>query len=231
MPASIAENLASVRHRMAEAERRSGRPAGAVALVAVSKTQPPPAVREAMAAGQRVFGENRVQEALAKIEAVGAGAEWHLIGHLQTNKAKLVPGRFQAVQTVDSVKLARALGEQAAAQGAALDVMLQLNWTREASKSGIQEWGALREVLECLRGTPALRCTGLMTIPDPAYDERRTREHFALVRELLERLRREAEAGPAFKDLSMGMSHDFEWAIEEGATIVRIGTAIFGARR
>lgn len=230
MSAPIAENLAAVRRRIAEAERRAGRPAGSVALIAVSKSQPARAIQEALQAGQRVFGENRVQEALEKIASTGAGADWHLIGHLQSNKAKLVPGRFKAVQTVDSVKLATALGAHAAALGAVLEVMVQLNWTREATKSGVQDWDGLRDVLACMHGLPALRATGLMTIPDPSFGERQTREHFALVSGLLERARRELDPGPQFRELSMGMSHDFEWAIEEGATVVRVGTAIFGTR-
>jgi hypothetical protein len=230
LPASIADNLAAVRHRMTEAARRAGRPADAVTLVAVSKTQPPQAVQAALAAGQRIFGENRVQEALAKMDAVGDGPLWHLIGHLQTNKAKWVPGRFDTVQTLDSERLAQALDTHAHGREGPLKVLLQLNLTREATKSGVADWDALCRLLESVRRCTSLLPTGLMTLPDPALSESETRAHFAQVRGMLERVRRELDPGPAFRELSMGMSHDFEWAIEEGATLVRVGTAIFGQR-
>jgi hypothetical protein len=237
--AAIAENLAAVRHRMAEAARRAARPAEAVTLIAVSKTQPPEAVRQALAAGQRDFGENRVQEALAKMDAVGpgpgagSGPRWHLIGHLQTNKAKLIAGRFDTVHTVDSARVAEALNAHpraGAATPAPLKVLLQLNLTREPTKSGVADWDGLCRLLEAVRGCAGLLPVGLMTVPDPALSEAETRAHFAQVRGLLERLQRDLAPGPAFRELSMGMSHDFEWAIEEGATAVRVGTAIFGQR-
>ncbi len=230
MAPSIAENLAAVRLRMADAARRAGRAADAVMLVAVSKTQPPEAVRAALAAGQRVFGENRVQEALAKIEAVGPGPAWHLIGHLQTNKAKLVPGRFACVQSVDSERLAQALDAHARGLPQPLPVLLQLNLTREPTKAGVGDWDALARLLGTVRQCSGLSAAGLMTIPDPALPESETRAHFAQVRDLLERAQRECAPGPRFRELSMGMSHDFEWAIAEGATLVRVGTAIFGQR-
>jgi hypothetical protein len=227
---AIAANLATVRQRIADAARRAGRRAQDVTLVAVSKTQPGAAVRDAIAAGQRDFGENRVQEALAKMDAVGPGPVWHLIGHLQTNKARLVPGRFALVQSLDSDKLAVALDSRARELAVALPVLLQLNWSGEATKAGLRDWDAVAALLERLAGCAALRPVGLMTIPDPAATEAATRAHFAQVRGLLERIRREIAPGPDFRELSMGMSHDFEWAIEEGATLVRIGTAIFGSR-
>ena len=235
MPPSIAENLAAVRSRMAEAARRAGRNPDDVRLIAVSKTHPAEAVREAMAAGQRLFGENRVQEAVAKIEAVGqpaagGGPEWHLIGHLQTNKAKLVPGRFHAVHSVDSERLAKALSSHVATGTPKLQVFLQLNLHREASKSGAEDYLAAGQLLAAIRQMPGLEPVGLMTIPDPALSEPLTRAHFAEVRGMLEQLRADFAPGPAFRELSMGMSHDFEWAIAEGATLVRVGTAIFGAR-
>lgn len=232
-PAAIAENLAAVRHRIAEAARRAGRPPEAVTLVAVSKTQPAQAVREALAAGQRDFGENRVQEGLAKMDEVGPGPRWHLIGHLQTNKARLVPGKFDTVQSVDSARVAEALnaGVRGGAHPQPLKVMLQLNLDREPTKSGAADWEELRALLDALRACARLLPVGLMTIPDPALGEAQTRAHFAQVRGLLERAQRELAPGPQFRELSMGMSHDFEWAIEEGATVVRVGTAIFGARQ
>ena len=230
MPASIADNLAAVRHRIAEAARRSGRPAESVTLVAVSKTHPAEAVREALAAGQRVFGENRVQEAVAKIESVGAGAEWHLIGHLQTNKAKQVPGNFAVVHSVDSERLAQALHSHCPPGAQPLKVLLQLNLHREATKSGMRDEEEARRLLEAIGKMPGLTPVGLMTIPDPGLPEGETRKHFAEVRGMLGRLQQAVSPGPAFGELSMGMSHDFEWAIEEGATLVRVGTAIFGQR-
>lgn len=232
---SIAENLAVVRERIDQAARRSDRPASSVRLIAVSKTQPASAVSEAFAAGQRDFGENRVQEALEKMRDTPAEVQWHLIGHLQSNKAKFVPGAFVQVHTVDSARLAMALDRHARAGGMQrvarpLDVLLQANLTGESSKSGVQEDAGLEGLLTATLACPSLRPVGLMTIPDPAYDERATRNVFARLRELLERLRSACGAGIAFRELSMGMSHDFEWAIAEGATLVRVGTAIFGAR-
>jgi PLP dependent protein len=227
---SIAENLALVRDRIATAARRSGRAPDSVRLIAVSKTQPPAAIAEAFAAGQRDFGENRVQEALAKQPDAPAGATWHLIGHLQSNKAKLVPGAFAVVHSVDTGKLAAAL-DRHAQPSQPTDVLLQANLSGEASKSGVNDAASLEPLLlETLR-CRGLRAVGLMTIPDPEYTEVQTRDVFARLRESLARLRAATGAGDAFRELSMGMSHDYEWAIEEGATLVRVGTAIFGARR
>jgi PLP dependent protein len=231
MPASIADNLAAVRERIAAAARRAGRAPESVRLLAVSKTQPAAAVLEALAAGQRLFGENRVQEAVAKMDQTGPGPEWHLIGHLQSNKARLVPGRFAAVHSLDSVHLADALQRHAAAAGVRLPVLIQLNWEHEASKSGVSGEADLRRLVEHLRrDCPALALTGLMTIPPPELGEAETRRAFAAVRALHAGLLVEFGLGEGFRELSMGMSHDFEWAIAEGATLVRVGTAIFGAR-
>ena len=233
MTTSIAENLAAVRDRIAAAAKAAGRDAGEITLIAVSKEKPAEVVVEALRAGQRVFGENRVQEALAKIETVAEEveqAEWHLIGHLQTNKARMIPGRFAAVHTLDSERLARALNRHAESAGVVLDVFIQLNLAREASKSGVREMGELGRLLECVLECGALRPRGLMTLPDPALDEAGTRAHFAQVRELNIKVGGEFGLGPNFNELSMGMSHDFLWAIAEGATMVRVGTAIFGAR-
>ncbi len=225
----IADNLAVVRERIAQAARRGGRDADAVSLVAVSKTKPLAAVMEAYAAGQRLFGENRVQEALPKIEQAPSDTKWHMIGHLQTNKARQIPGAFTTVQSVDSEKLARALSKHVP-DGEVLDILLQLNWSQEASKAGITDEDGLRQVLPVVLGLPGLRLTGLMTIPDPDDSEAQTRRCFADIRELHARMQQEFGLGETFGELSMGMTQDFEWAIEEGATIVRVGTAIFGAR-
>lgn len=241
----IIDNLALVRGRIADAARAAGRPAESVRLMAVSKTRPPEAVIAAWRAGQRLFGENRVQEAQDKIAAVAAllakdplgggpavadPPEWHLIGHLQTNKARAVPGVFQGVQSVDSERVARALERQCALSDATLQVCLQLNLDAEQSKSGVGAYPALLELAQAVLECPHLVLSGLMTIPDPSLDESGTRTVFARVRTLHEQLRGELDLGPTFCELSMGMSHDYVWAIAEGATVVRVGTAIFGAR-
>jgi hypothetical protein len=231
MPASIADNLAAVRERIAEAARRAGRTPESVRLLAVSKTKPAGAVLEAFRAGQRLFGENRVQEALAKMDECGPGPEWHLIGHLQSNKARLVPGRFAALHSLDSGPLADALQRHAEAAQASLPVLIQLNWGQEASKSGITDEAGLRRLVEHVRtACPRLVLSGLMTIPPLELSERETRAIFAQVRTLHAGLQAGFALGAAFCELSMGMSHDFEWAIAEGSTLVRVGTAIFGAR-
>ena len=239
-PSQIAENLGDVRDRIAGAALRSHRDAGLVTLVAVSKTQPVEAVQAAWEAGQRVFGENRVQEALEKMAPAPPEAQWHLVGHLQTNKARKVAGKFAMVHSLDSLELARELDKRQGAWVAAetpgpetsvLDVLVQLNWTGEETKSGIRSMAEMADLMAVVRGCSHLRLRGLMTMPDPAFDERATRLHFAHIRELLVTVRNEFGLGKEFDQLSMGMTHDFEWAIEEGATIVRVGTAIFGQRR
>jgi pyridoxal phosphate enzyme (YggS family) len=230
MTESVADNLARVNARIAEAAKAAGRSPEEITLIAVSKEKPAEAVAEALRAGQRIFGENRVQEALAKIEAVPREAEWHLIGHLQSNKARMIPNRFAAVHTLDSERLAHALNRHAEAAGIVLDVFLQLNLAAEPTKSGVKTLAELGPLLEAALGCGALRLRGLMTLPDPTLSEGETRRHFGEVRELQNKVRAEFGLGPAFSELSMGMSHDFEWAIAEGATMVRVGTAIFGAR-
>jgi pyridoxal phosphate enzyme (YggS family) len=230
MPETIADHLALVRERIAQAARRSGRAPEAVTLVAVTKTQPAARVREAFEAGQRVFGENYVREALAKMAELPPGAVWHLIGHLQTNKVRLAVGHFPWIESVDSARLARALEQRARESGLVLDVLAQVNWSHEATKSGVTDPDALRVLAEEWGACRALRLRGLMTIPDPAFGERELRRCFAGMRALREALAAEFGLGERLTELSMGMSHDYEWAIEEGATIVRVGTAIFGAR-
>ena len=235
---TIAENLAGLKASIAEAAAAAGRAPQEVALIAVSKTKPAEAVAEALAAGQRVFGENRVQEALSKMDGVPPEAEWHLVGHLQTNKARQIPGRFALVHSLDSERLALALAnametrpmEDRAQDGAKLGVLIQLNLDGEATKSGVGDDAQLRRLVATVLGCAALDLRGLMTMPDPALDESETRRHFARVCGLQETLRAEFGLDPSFRELSMGMSHDYRWAIAEGATMVRIGTAIFGAR-
>jgi len=227
---TIADNLALVRDRIAAATRRCGRPTSSVRLVAVSKGQSVAAIAQAYAAGQRDFGENRVQEALAKRPDAPPGIVWHMIGHVQVNKAKQVPGLFQFVHSVDSVRLLEALDRHAVAAGRTVDVLLQANLSGESSKAGVRDTAGLEPLLAAALICRALRPVGLMTTPDPAGGEAQTRAVFRRLREALESLRVACGAGQIFRELSMGMSHDYEWAIAEGATLVRIGTAIFGPR-
>ncbi len=222
----IQERLAAVRRRIEAAAARSGRPNSAVTLVAVSKTMPAAAIREAVSAGVKILGENRVQEAREKIEALPGAAEWHLIGHLQTNKAKLAVSLFDCIHSLDSVRLAQELGRHAEEAGRRLCCLVEVNLGEEAQKSGVDA-AEVRPLLEAARRLPQLSVQGLMTIPPFLPGPESVRPFFRRLRELRDRL--EAE-GWTLPDLSMGMSHDFEVAIEEGATLVRIGTAIFGSR-
>jgi len=224
---SIARNLAAVKERMAAAARAAGRDPAQVGLVAVSKTHGPEAVRSALTAGQEVFGENYVQEAQGKIAAVAAGV-WHFIGHLQSNKARLAAELFDVVESVDRLKLARTLDRRAQELHKRLGVLVQVNLGGEAQKSGCApaEAAALAQELTAL---PGLELLGLMTMPPFFNDPQRARPIFAGLRELAARLARDLPPG-AMRHLSMGMSGDFEAAIAEGATLVRVGTAIFGER-
>lgn len=227
----IADRVAAVRERIARAAARAGRAAGDVTLVAVSKTHPPEAVREAFAAGVRDVGENRVQEAEAKAPALadlGAqGLRWHLVGHLQSNKAKRAAGLFDWVDSVDGEGIGRRLGEAASAAGRGLRALVQVDLAGEETKFGLDE-SKLFPVLEALRGLPGLKVLGLMVLPPYDEDPERTRPHFRRLRSLRDRARQEGLIEGT--ELSMGMSHDLEVAVEEGATQVRVGTAIFGER-
>ena len=217
---SIGENISKVRERIAWAARRAGRDPDQITLMAVSKTVEPERIREAYAAGIRVFGENRVQEFEKKAPALRdlVGAEWHLIGHLQSNKAKRAAELFGAVDSVDSVKLARKLDEAAER---ILPVLIEVNVGGEQAKSGVGPGSA---EFEELLGTVfhKVQVKGLMAIPPLMEDPEGTRKYFRKMREL------RAEVG--LEVLSIGMSHDFEVAIEEGSTCIRVGTAIFGER-
>ncbi len=227
----IAERVAAVRERIARAAARAGRQPKEITLVAVSKTHSPQAVREASAAGLRDFGENRVQEAEGKIESLGdlraAGLRWHLVGHLQSNKARKAAELFDCVHSLDGAELAGKLGEGAAKQGRKLPVLVQVDLGGEATKFGLPE-DQLFDLLRTLQGASGLRVTGLMTLPPFADDPEAMRPFFRRLRELRDR----AIGGGllAGSELSMGMSHDLEVAIEEGATLLRVGTAIFGER-
>ncbi len=224
---TIAARLAELRSRIAVAASASGRDPAAVALVAVSKRQPASAVREAWEAGQRVFGENYAQELVAKAAELADldGLVWHMIGHLQTNKARAVAPLAHMVETIDSPALAAELGKRATALGRVLHALVEVNVAGEASKSGCSE-AALGAVVAAVRATPGLALRGLMTMPPLSDDPEASRPHFARLCEL-----RERHGGvAALPELSMGTSHDFEVAVAEGATLVRVGTALFGAR-
>lgn len=221
---SVVENLNDVRERIERAASRAGRDAGQVKLVAVSKTHPASVVNEAIAAGIAVFGENKVQEGESKIVEVGRHrAEWHLIGHLQSNKARKAVQLFDVVQSVDSINLARRL-ERICDEGGRdkLSIFVQVDLAREATKSGVPE-NDLPELVEFLKTCQRLTFDGLMLLP-PFF------ENADDVRPFFKRLRAIRDDLLPDGALSMGMSHDFEIAIEEGATVVRVGTAIFGER-
>jgi pyridoxal phosphate enzyme (YggS family) len=226
---TIAEKVARVRERMEEAARRAGRDPRKIRLVAVSKTVDPDRIREALAAGVDSLGENYVQEAQKKIEELGHGAAWHFIGHLQTNKAKVAARLFDWFHSVDSLRLAEELNRVAGQQKKVLPVLLQINLGQEPTK-----FGALREetfqLLEQTGSLPGISVRGLMTLPPFFDDPEKSRPYFRALRELAEAASRRKIAGVSLEELSMGMSGDFETAIEEGATLVRVGTAIFGAR-
>jgi len=228
----IADRVAAVRERIARAAARAGRAAGEVTLVAVSKTHPAEAVREAFAAGVRDVGENRVQEAEGKAPALAdlaaQGLRWHLVGHLQSNKARKAAGLFDWVHSVDGEAIGRRLGEGAAAAGRGLRALVQVDLAAEETKFGIEE-SKLFPALEALRGLPGVKVVGLMVLPPYEEDPERTRPHFRRLRSLRDRARQEGLIDGG--ELSMGMSHDLEVAVEEGATLVRVGTAIFGERQ
>jgi pyridoxal phosphate enzyme (YggS family) len=223
----IAGNAARIRERIARAAERVGRRPEEIRLVAVSKLQPAESVREAIAAGITDIGENYVQEAEAKRAEVGAGARWHMVGHLQRNKAAAAVAIFDIIQTVDSLRIAGAIGRRAEAAGQSTDVLLQVNTSDEESKSGTAP-GQAEALLEGALEVAGLRVQGLMTIGRWEPDPERSRAEFRLLAGLRETLRE--RTGAALEWLSMGMSHDFEVAVEEGANLVRVGTAIFGPR-
>jgi pyridoxal phosphate enzyme (YggS family) len=228
----IADRVAAVRERIARAAERASRPPGDVTLVAVSKTHPPETVRAAFAAGVRDFGENRVQEAEPKIAAtadlVASGLRWHMVGHLQSNKARKAAGLFGFIQSVDSFELGERLARAGAEAGRPVCVLVQVDLAGEETKFGLPE-AELMPVLEALRGREGLRVEGLMVLPPLFDDPEEVRPYFRRLRLLRDRA--QAAGTLEGRELSMGMSHDFEAAVEEGATIVRVGTAIFGERK
>lgn len=230
-PEEIQANLADIRARIDAACVRSGRDPAEVRLLPVSKTVDEARIRMAYAAGCRLLGENKVQEAYGKWESMADLTDlgWAVIGHLQTNKAKFVARFAQEFQALDNLRVAEALDRRLQEAGRSLDVFVQVNTSGEASKFGL----APEQVLDFARALPAysaLRIRGLMTLALFSPDEAHVRPCFQLLRSLRDQLRQDAPQGADFAELSMGMSGDFEWAIEEGATTVRVGQAIFGAR-
>jgi pyridoxal phosphate enzyme (YggS family) len=228
MAADIPDSLAKVRQTISQAERAAGRPDGSVQLIAVTKTHPVDAIQKAIDAGQLIFGENRVQEARAKIPELSSRIQWHLIGHLQSNKVRPALPLFQLIHGVDSVELLADIDRIAAELGLFPRILLQVNLAGEASKFGFSP-AKLLEQVETIDGFKRANIEGLMTIPPLAPSPEHSRPYFVALRELRDRLAR--ESGFALPELSMGMSDDYQVAIAEGATMVRVGTAIFGERR
>ncbi|HNR13125.1 MAG TPA: YggS family pyridoxal phosphate-dependent enzyme [Thermodesulfobacteriota bacterium] len=226
---SIAENIDMIKNRIAEAARRVGRDPEEITLIAVSKTVAAARVREAVAAGLNDFGENYVQEAREKIPEIGSGIRWHMIGHLQTNKVKYVVPYFSIIHSVDSLRLAQEISRLSEKAGKTMDMLLEVNSAGEETKSGIGPDQVLSLIQEVAM-LKAVRIRGLMTMPPFFEEPEKVRPYFQLVRELRDQLIPMLPAGAALPELSMGMSGDFEVAIEEGATMVRVGTAIFGLR-
>ena len=227
---SIAANIAAIRERISAAATAAGRDPAGVTLLAVSKTFSADHVRAAYAAGQRDFGENKVQEGLQKIaETAELEIRWHLIGHLQSNKAKKAAPAFAAIHAIDSVDLVRRVDLSAADAGVAPDLFIQVDLAGEATKFGAPE-ADVPAIAQAAAECRAARLRGLMLLPPWSDDPEHARPYFRRLRELRDRLVTNGIDRSALRDLSMGMSHDFEVAIQEGATLVRVGTAIFGKR-
>lgn len=226
----IAEHLQDVRRRIDAAAQRSNRPASSIRLIAVSKTFSADAVREAHAAGQIDFGENKVQEGIGKAEEIGGAAiRWHLIGHLQSNKAKKAATVFAAIHSIDSVELLRRVDAAAADAGTSPEILIQADLAGEATKFGAPE-ADIPAIVGAAAACRAARLTGLMIVPPWSDNPEDVRPWFRRLRELRDSLVAGGAPATSLAELSMGMSHDFEAAIEEGSTIVRVGTAIFGKR-
>ena len=232
-PVSISDNIAEIRQRIAAAALRVGRQSDEITLIAVSKTFPAESIREAYAAGLRVFGESRIQEFVGKAVALRdlQNVEWHMIGHLQTNKASKAVELFTAIDSVDSLKLAEKLNAAAEKLEKKLSVLLEINVGGEAAKSGMPPGSVeLKRILESAPRLESLAIRGLMTVPPFTEDPQQSRPYFRKLRELRDQIAARKLPAVSMDVLSMGMSHDFEVAIEEGSTCVRVGTAIFGER-
>jgi PLP dependent protein len=230
---SIADNITAIHERIHAAATRAGRSAQEIACMAVTKTYPPERIREAYAAGIRLFGENRVQEFAGKAESLAdlPGANWHMIGHLQSNKAAVAVELFGNIDSLDSVKLARKVNSAALTQKKKLPVLIEVNVGGEEAKSGVL--AGSRELEDLLLAAPqfeALQFLGLLTVPPFTEEPETARRYFRTLREIRDAIARRNLPALEMNVLSMGMSHDFEVAIEEGSTCVRVGTAIFGQR-
>ncbi len=227
MSADIAQNFAAVRRRIAAACASAGRNPDSVTLVAVSKSQPPEAVHTAAEAGQLIFGENRVQEAKAKIPQCPGRLRWHMVGHLQSNKVRDAVQLFDMIESIDSLALAQEVNKWAEKSAKTMRVLLEVNVAGESSKYGYKPEALLTDILQ-INALPKIEIHGLMTIGPWTADVQKARPVFRVLRELKQEC--EQKLGAPLSNLSMGMSGDFEVAIEEGATMVRIGTALFGPR-
>lgn len=224
---SIAENLGRVREQIAQAAAKAGRAADEIELVAISKTHDAERIREAIEAGQSLFGESRVQEARVKIPELSSAIRWHFVGHLQKNKIRHALPLFELIHSIDSLALAQDMNRVADEEGLQPRVLLEVNLAGEGSKFGFKP-DTVREEMEALLALNRLSILGLMTIPPLAEEAEASRKYFVQLRELRERLQSEFHVDLA--QLSMGMTQDFAVAVEEGATLVRVGTAIFGER-
>ena len=225
----IAGNCKRVMDAIADAAERSGRDPRRVRLLAATKTQPVEAVRAAVEAGVSLLGENYVQEAQAKKDLVGGDAEWHLIGHLQRNKARAAVGLFSLIQSLDNARLARILDREAQGQKRNVGVLVEVNLGGEASKTGVAEEG-LVPLLREVSGLSRVRVRGLMVVPPLAADPEASRPYFRRLRELRDSVNELGLANVALEELSMGMTHDYHIAVAEGSTLIRVGTALFGPR-
>ena len=226
---SISSNLVQISRRIHEAANNAGRDPATVHLVAVSKTRPAADIIEAFQAGQALFGENYIQELVSKLAEVQEPVQWHVIGHLQSNKVKYIAGQVALIHSVDRISLATEIDRQWGKLGKVCDLLIQVNISGETTKSGTTEEGAIKLVRECAL-LPHIRVRGLMTMPPFFDDPEAARPFFAELRRLSEAVAAQQIAGVEMVELSMGMSGDFEAAIEEGATLIRVGTAIFGNR-
>ena len=230
METDIVSNIRMIRERIIAAATRSARDPGSIQLMAVSKTIPPERIREAVEAGITLLGENYVQEAREKIPVIGHNVSWHMIGHLQTNKVKYVINLFDWIHSVDRLELARELDKRAGENNRKLNALIEVNVSGEESKNGVEASHAL-ELVRQVSVLPNLNVRGLMTMPPYSDNPETSRPYFKALRSLRDEISIAAISGIRMDELSMGMTDDFEVAIEEGATIIRVGRAIFGERR
>ena len=225
----VVDNFLSVNERIEEAAVRVGRNPEEIKLVAVSKTVGIEKIRDAISAGAALFGENYVQDAKKKIEEIGHEVEWHMIGHLQSNKAKQAINLFNMIQSVDRISLAKEIDRRAKQSGKRISILVQINISGEATKSGVEQEHAV-SLVSGIANLANVKIEGLMTMPPYSADPEYARKYFRSLKHLREEIEGRKFANVSMKELSMGMTNDFEVAIEEGATIIRVGTAIFGKR-